>query len=255
MKEEKKVLIDARRINKTFKKGQLAVTVIEGMDLQIYEGDFTVIMGRSGSGKSTLLYCISAMDSLSAGEVFLEGRRISNLSERDIAFVRTNKLAFIFQSFNLFSDMTFFDNIAYVGYQSGRGKQAVNEKAEQLLGMLGISGERDKYPGETSGGQQQRAAIARALINDPQIIFGDEPTGALSLSAGENVLNILSELNAGNLTIILVTHDVNVATRATRLLYLTDGRLDGELLMERYEAASAAERKMKVINFLNERGW
>lgn len=253
--KERNVLIEAKSISKEFKKSKTSLQIIKNLDLKIYEGDFTVIMGRSGAGKSTLLYCISAMDDITGGEVLLNNKNISNISEKEMSKVRTNYMSFIFQSFNLFNDLTLFDNVAYIGYRANNKKKEVNEKVDDILKKLDIYDAKDKYPNEVSGGMKQRAAIARALINDSKIIFGDEPTGALNSSAGESVLNILTELNNKNKTMVIVTHDVKVAARGTRLVYLKDGKIDGELTLGKTDKNDFREREKEVIKFLNERGW
>lgn len=253
--KERNVLIEAKSISKVFKKSKTSVQIIKDLDLKIYEGDFTIIMGRSGAGKSTLLYCISAMDDITSGEVLLNNKDISNISEKEMSKVRTHDMSFIFQSFNLFNDLTLFDNIAYIGYRANKNKKEVNEKVNEILQKLDIFEEKDKYPNEVSGGQKQRTAIARALINDSKIIFGDEPTGALNSSAGESVLNILTDLNNKNKTLVIVTHDVKVAARGTRLVYLKDGNIDAELTFGKFDKVDFKEREKEVIKFLNERGW
>lgn len=250
-----KIIIEAKSINKIFKKNQSSIQIIDDLNFKIYEGEYTVIMGRSGAGKSTLLYCISGMDNISSGEVLLNDKNISKMSEKELSNVRTNDIAFIFQSFNLFNDLTLFENVAYIGYKGNKDKSIVNEKVNSIFEQLDILESKNKYPNEVSGGQKQRAAIARALINNPKIIFGDEPTGALNSSAGESVLDILSELNENNQTIILVTHDLKVAARSTRLVYLKDGKIDGELYLGKFNKDKLDNREKKVFEFLNEKGW
>ena len=250
----KKKIIETKDLCKSFVTGKTANHVLKNLNLSLYEGDFTVIMGSSGSGKSTLLYNISTMDEPTSGEVKLLGYDITHLRERDAVELRKRDISFIFQSMNLLTDMTVFENVAYCGYTLG-DKQAVNEKTEQLLRRLGLWEMRDKYPSEMSGGMQQRTAIARALIGDAKIIFCDEPTGALNSTMGKEVLDLLSELNQEGCSIVMVTHDLKAAERATRLLYLTDGRIEGDLKLNPYHMDDRKERKNTILQFLQEHNW
>ena len=243
------------KLCKSFVTGKTAVNVIKNLELEIYEGDFTVIMGSSGSGKSTLLYNISGMDTPTSGSVNLLGTDISIMKEKDMASIRKNDISFIFQSINLLPDITLFENIAYCGYGVNKNKKEINEKTSKLLKCFSLEEDGDKYPSEVSGGMQQRVAIARAIITDPKILFGDEPTGALNSTIGEEVLDILLDLNNKGQTIVMVTHDVKVASRASRLIYLKDGRIDGELNLEKFPKKDYKKREVLIFEFLNERGW
>ncbi|MGW6666645.1 ABC transporter ATP-binding protein, partial [Peribacillus sp. NPDC055009] len=209
----KRTIIKTSHLCKSFSMGKEKLDVINDMNLEIYEGDFTIIMGSSGAGKSTLLYAISTMDQYSQGKVELLGKDITSFKENQIANIRKNDIAFIFQGINLLPDMTLFENVAFNGYSPSKSKKSVNEKALSLLKKLGLEKEVGKYPSEVSGGQKQRTAIARALINKPKIIFADEPTGALNSSVGTVVLDILTQLNNEGQSIVMVTHDLKAATR------------------------------------------
>lgn len=250
-----KSIIKARGLCKSFILGKTGNNVLKNINLDIYEGDFTVIMGSSGSGKSTLLYSISTMDNPTAGKVELLGKDITNLGEKEATSIRNKDIAFIFQSINLLYDLTIKENITYVGYLNNKDKKGVNKKAEELLDRLDLKDVKNNYPSEVSGGQNQRCAIARALINNPKVIFGDEPTGALNSSTGAKVLDIITELNKEGQSIIMVTHDIKAAARASRLIYLKDGRIDGDLKLGKYNYVEAEEREEKVIKFIKSRGW
>jgi putative ABC transport system ATP-binding protein len=211
-------------------------------------------MGSSGSGKSTLLYYLSTMDQPTSGEVVLLGEDVTKMNQSKIAKIRRKKISFIFQSMNLLTDLNVFENVAYCGYGSA-DKKSVNDKAHKLLQKLGMAGAEERYPSEISGGMQQRVAIARALISDAEIIFGDEPTGALNSTMGNEVLDLLTELNQEGQSIIMVTHDLKAAARATRLLYLADGRIVGDLNLGQYTEESRKERENTIYTFLKENNW
>ena len=251
----KHLVLKADRLCKSFITGKTSLNVIKNLDLEIYEGDFTVIMGSSGSGKSTLLYNISGMDKPTSGTISLLGRDITVMKEDAMSSVRKKDISFVFQSINLLPDITIFENIAYCGYEINKNKKEVNEKTLELLRKFGLEESKDKYPSEVSGGMQQRTAIARAVITEPKILFGDEPTGALNSTTGQEVLDILTDLNNKGQTIVIVTHDVKAATRASRLIYLKDGRIDGELPLERFSKTDYKRREKLILEFLEEKGW
>ena len=251
----KSSVIKASNLCKSFITGKTALNVIKNLSLNIYEGDFTVIMGSSGSGKSTLLYTLSGMDSLSSGTVQLLDQDITSMKEEELSVIRKKDISFIFQSINLLPDITAFENIAYCGYGINKNKKEVNEKTLMLLENLGLKEVKGKYPSEISGGMQQKVAVARAIITSPKILFGDEPTGALNSTAGEEVLNILSDLNNKGQTIVMVTHDLKAAARASRLIYLRDGRIDGELSLDKFSKSDYENREILIFEFLKERGW
>ncbi|QYE99463.1 ABC transporter ATP-binding protein [Paraclostridium sordellii] len=250
-----KSIIKARGLCKSFILGKTANNVLKNINLDIYEGDFTVIMGSSGSGKSTLLYSISTMDNPSAGSLELLGKDITNLNEKEATEIRNKYISFVFQSINLLYDLTIKENITYTGYLNNKDKKSVNKKAEELINRLELKEIENKYPSEISGGQQQRVAIARALINTPKVIFGDEPTGALNSSTGKKVLNILTELNNEGQSIVMVTHDLKAASRASRLIYLKDGRIDGDLDLGKFNEKDLEGREEKIFEFIKSRGW
>lgn len=250
----KSKIIETKSLCKSFITGKTANHVLKNLNLTIYEGDFTIIMGSSGSGKSTLLYNLSTMDQPTSGEINLLGHEIAHLTEKEAVKIRKEEISFIFQSMNLLTDMTVFENVAYCGYGTDT-KEAVNQKAEQLLERLGLMESKDKYPSELSGGMQQRVAIARALIGNAKIIFCDEPTGALNSTMGKEVLNLLSELNEQGQSIIMVTHDLKAAQRASRLLYLADGKIEGDLQLGKYQKEEKEQREQTLLKFLKEHNW
>jgi len=250
----KNKIIETKQLCKTYILGKTGMNVLKNIDLEIYEGDFTVIMGSSGGGKSTLLYAISSMDKPTSGTVTILGNDMSNMTEKQLSMFRKTEVSFIFQSMNLLHDLTAFENIAYIGYGTDT-KENVNKKALELLDKFGLTEEKEKYPSELSGGQQQRVAICRALIGNAKVIFGDEPTGSLNSSSGKQVLDSLTALNNNGQSIVMVTHDLKAATRATRLLYMADGRIYAELNLEKYSSEKESERKAVVLDFLKEQGW
>lgn len=248
-------VIKANNLCKSFVTGKTALNVIKNLSLDIYEGDFTVIMGSSGSGKSTLLYTLSGMDSPSSGTVHLLGQDITKMKEEELSSIRKKDISFVFQSINLLPDITIFENVAYCGYGVNKDKKEVNAESLKLLLNLGLKESKDKYPSEVSGGMQQKAAVARAIITSPKILFGDEPTGALNSAMGEEVLDILSDLNNNGQSIVIVTHDLKAASRASRLIYLKDGRIDGELSLDKFSKVDYENREVLIFEFLKERGW
>jgi len=250
----KNKIIETKQLCKTYILGKTGMNVLKNIDLEIYEGDFTVIMGSSGGGKSTLLYAISSMDKPTSGTVNVLGNDMASMTEKQLSKFRKTEVSFIFQSMNLLHDLTAFENIAYIGYGTDT-KENINKKALTLLDQFGLTEEKDKYPSEMSGGQQQRVAICRALIGSAKVIFGDEPTGSLNSSSGKQVLDILTTLNDNGQSIVMVTHDLKAATRATRLLYMADGRIYAELNLGKYSTEKESERKSVVLDFLKEQGW
>ena len=247
-------MISVKNLKKTYLLGGEEVHALDDVSLLIKEHEFVAIIGQSGSGKSTLLYSLSTMDKPTSGEVFVLEKNVTTMNEKQIASMRKKEVSFVFQSMNLLPDLTIFENIAYCGYGTD-SKNAIHTKTMQLLKELGLQGEEDKYPSELSGGQQQRVAIARALIGGATIIFGDEPTGALNSSMGKQVLDIFTELNHKGQSIVMVTHDIKAATRATRLLYLTDGKIDGDLNLGKYTHESYKEREEMIFSFLKDHNW
>ncbi|WP_040951513.1 ABC transporter ATP-binding protein [Gorillibacterium massiliense] len=244
---DKKVIMHALNLCKTYTTGTEQYHAIRNIDLDIYEGDFTVIMGSSGSGKSTLLYLLSGLDQATAGEVYFQDQRIDGFKERELAHFRTRNIGYIYQSINLVPDLSLLDNIALPGYIAGKNKASVKQKALALMTKMEIDGQAGRLPSQTSGGQQQRAAIARALINSPDILFADEPTGSLNYEHGESVLNILTSLNRQGQSIVMVTHDIKAACRADRLILIRDGKVSRMMDFDKFEEGSSIEDREKMI--------
>lgn len=249
------ILIKTEDLCKSFIIGKNGNHVLKNLNIEIYEGDFTVIMGSSGSGKSTLLYALSTMDNPTSGKVELLGNDISKISEEKAAEIRNKDISFIFQGINLLPDLTIYENVTYAAIYNKKNKKEVIERANKLLKDLDLYEHKEKYPSEVSGGMQQRTAIARSVINNPKIIFGDEPTGALNSSTGKVVLDILSDMNNEGQSIVMVTHDMKTALRANRILYIKDGRIDGELNLGKYTEENINERKERLQEFLEEKSW
>lgn len=252
-----RVVLETRKLCKSFSNGGALQHVLKNMDLKIFEGDFTVIMGRSGSGKSTLLYALSGMDVPTIGEVFLMGEGLVGLNNDQLALIRRKYCGFVFQSIYLLDNMNVLDNVLTGGLLVCKNRLDVVKRAEELLLSMGLFREDwMKFPNQLSGGEKQRAAIARALINGPGLLFADEPTGALNSSASNQVLDVLSALNGDGQSIVAVTHDLKTALRGNRILYVRDGIVCGELCLEGFvEGALGDVRKAKLQQFLGEMGW
>lgn len=251
----KKVILEAKKLNKSFANNGVQNHVINNLDLQIYEGDFTVIMGASGSGKSTLLYSISGMDRPSSGEVLYKDTDIAKLSERKMAELRVNEFGFVFQQVHLVSNLTVLENILVPAYMNKQKSSDVKKEAEALLEQLNIADTANRLPSQVSGGEAQRGAIARAVINQPGILFADEPTGALNRKNTKDVLNLFSKLNADGQTILMVTHDVKAAVYATRVIYIEDGQVCGELELPPYDEESKKSRETQLNAWLSSLQW
>lgn len=252
----KKVLLRTENLCKSYANGGVQTHVLDRVNVEIYEGDFTVIMGSSGAGKSTLLYCMSGMDLVTAGRVFYKEQEISGLKEKKMAFYRAKEFGFVFQQSRLVSNLTLLENVAITGYLDKKLTSAqTREKAEELLGAMNLKKAMNRYPSQVSGGEAQRAAIARAMLKEPGILFADEPTGALNRRNTTDVLDLLSELNRKGQSILMVTHDVRAAVRATRLLYLEDGRVIGELELAPYREEDAKNREAQISAWLTSMEW
>ena len=223
METSKKAVITLEGITKTYVNGKLTVPVLHGIDLSIYEGEFTSIMGPSGSGKSTFMNILGCLDRPTSGSYRLDGEEVAHLGDDELAYVRNKRIGFVFQSFNLLPKLTALDNVALPMVYAGVSKAERTARASQLLTELGLGTRLDHMPAELSGGQRQRVAIARALANDPAIIMADEPTGNLDSKASLDVMHIFTELYQEGRTIILVTHEPDIAEYAGRNVVLKDG--------------------------------
>lgn len=216
-------VIDIQGITRTYVNGKLSVPVLHGIDLQIQKGDFVSIMGPSGSGKSTFMNILGCLDRPTTGSYKLNGNEVATLTDDELAYMRNKEIGFVFQSFNLLTKLTALENVALPMIYAGVDKKTRNGRAADLLTSVGLGERMDHLPAELSGGQRQRVAIARALANDPAIIMADEPTGNLDSKSTIDVMNIFRGLYDQGRTIILVTHEPEIATYASRNVVLRDG--------------------------------
>lgn len=252
----KHTILSARGLCKSFAHNGGQIHILSEVDLDLYEGDFTVIMGASGSGKSTLLYALSGMDRATAGQVMYEGADIVSMKEKQLAKLRHTDFGFIFQQMHLVSNLTLFENVVVPGYlNKERPAAEVRERADGLLEQMGISHIRTHLPSQVSGGEQQRCAIARAVVHFPKLLFADEPTGALNRKHTTEVLDLLTGLNREGQSVLMVTHDMRAALRATRILYLEDGDIMGELPLPPYRADEEKSRETQINAWLSSMEW
>ena len=229
-------MIKVKNISKLYKDA----VVLNNVSLEINRVDFTAVMGPSGSGKSTLLYSISSMDNPDEGEVIFEGIDVYKLSESELSKFRLNKMGFVFQNSQMLKNLSIFDNIILPGMVAKRESiEVVRARATELMSKMGIEDIKDRDIREVSGGQLQRAAICRAMINSPEILFMDEPTGALNSEAASQVMEILKKLNQEGISIMLVTHDAKMASMAKKVIYIKDGKLAGEIKLSNEKEALA----------------
>lgn len=251
----KNTIIKTKDLCKTYISACEGFHAIKNINLEIYQEDFTVIMGSSGSGKSTLLYLLSGLDDTTNGEVWFEDTPIHSFNESKMAHFRRRSTGFVFQAINLVPNLSLYENIVVPGYLAEKDKKKVDRKAFELLKMMKIEDLINRLPSQVSGGQKQRTAVARALINSPKVLFADEPTGALNSSQGQNVLDILTDLNNKGQTIVMVTHDIKAASRGDRILFIKDGRIDGDLNLDKYYKTNTEKREKAIFSYLTEKGW
>lgn len=219
--------LEFRNVSKIYDLGGTSVIALQPTSLVIHAGEYVSIQGPSGSGKSTLMYLMGLLDMPTEGRVFLDGQDVSDLSEKELAKIRNQKIGFVFQQFNLLPKVAAWEQVALPLVYAGVGGREQKERAMEALQSVGLGDRADHRPSQLSGGQQQRVAIARALVNKPSIIFADEPTGNLDTASGETVLEIFDRLHREGKTIVVVTHEENVAKRAKRHLKIVDGRIIG----------------------------
>ncbi len=252
----KQTILSAKDLCKSFAHNGGQLHILSHINLTLYEGDFTVIMGASGSGKSTLLYALSGMDRATAGEIIYQDSNLAAISEKKLAELRHTDFGFIFQQIHLVSNLSLFENIVVPGYLNKQSSASeINARANSLLEQVGISHVKTHLPSQVSGGEQQRCAIARAIIHQPKLLFADEPTGALNRRNTTEVLNLLTDLNTRGQSILMVTHDMRAALRAGRILYLADGTIIGELSLPPYSAEEEKSREAQVNAWLNSMEW
>lgn len=230
--------------------------ILKNIDFQIKKGEFVAVMGQSGCGKSTLLYSISGMDKPTSGEVVFEGQKLSGFSEKEMEKLRLSRMGFIFQKANFLKNLSIEDNIVFPAFQAGkRSRVEIEKEAEKRMEQMGILHIAKHDIRKVSGGQLQRAAICRAMINHPAVLFGDEPTGALNSSATREVMDIINQINRQGTTVLLVTHDAKVAARAERIIYLEDGSVKEALELGRFWETEVADREEKLKEWLEKMGF
>lgn len=250
-------IIEAKDLCKTYVINKRQNNVLKNVNLTIEEGEMVAIMGPSGSGKSTLLYTVSGMDKATCGKIVFDGINITNLKQDKLADIRLNEMGFIFQQMYMMKNLTVLDNIALPSIRSKKEKISRKEKikkAEDLMRKLDIIKIADNDINEVSGGQLQRACICRSMINNPKIIFADEPTGSLNRTSSLEVMEELVKLNQEGTTIMMVTHDPKIAAKCSRVLYIIDGNIQGELDLKVSDAEND-ERERKLNNWLMKLGW
>lgn len=249
-----KTIVDVQNLCKYFNE----IQVLQDIHFKVEEGEFVAIMGQSGSGKSTLLYNISGMDKPTSGHVELCGEEISKLEDDQLSEVRLSHMGFIFQHSYLLKNLSIRDNIVLPGFKAGKlTREQVNQTADVLMKKTGIISVADHDINKVSGGQLQRAAICRALINQPDILFGDEPTGSLNSRATKEVMDIINDIHTEGTTVILVTHDAKVAARAERVIFLMDGKIHDQLSLGKYEGDDKEQslREKKLFEWLEGYGF
>ena len=250
----KKIII-GENIVKSFGQGDEKRNVLDGVSFEINEGEFVTIMGPSGSGKSTLMYALSGMDNIEGGKVTFGGRDLATLKENELADIRRTKMGFVFQQPTLLKNLNILDNIILTSMRDNRQNVAmITEKARSLMKKVGIAelGKRDIT--QVSGGQLQRVGICRALMSNPEIIFGDEPTGSLNSKSAQEIMNIFSEINAEGTAVALVTHDAKVAARTERIMFMRDGKIVSEMGLPKFSDTDIEERVKKVVAKMVELG-
>ena len=249
------ILLKTENLSKTFSNGGSQQHVLKNIDLELYQGDFTVIMGASGAGKSTLLYALSGMDTPSLGKITFGDKVITDLSQDGLAVFCRDHCGFVFQQIYLIDGMSVMDNVLSAGLLVNKDKKALVAKAKELFAAVDISEDtQKKFPTQISGGEAQRVGIVRALINNPDILFADEPTGALNSQTGLDVLDMLTKFNEQGQSVVMVTHDIRSARRGNRILYLKDGVILGECDLGKYTHGDTA-RHEKLSAFLKDMGW
>ena len=225
------MLLQGQSIFKSFGKGDALTHVLKGVDMNLEAGEFVAIMGKSGCGKSTLLNLLSTLDQTDKGQIFFEGKDISQLSDDEAAKLRLESFGFVFQMPRMVKNLTILDNILLPSLTYKKDKEAAKQQALALMNEIGISDLADKRISQVSGGQLQRAGICRALINNPNLIFADEPTGALDSKSGQEVMKLFSQYHQAGKTILMVTHDMALAAKAQRVLLMKDGLIKENLVM------------------------
>ena len=248
-------IIKTEKLSKTFSQGGNQNHILKNLDIEIYQGDFTVIMGPSGAGKSTLMYALSGMDKPTLGKINFAGTQIDALNNDKLAIFRRKHCGFVFQQMFLLDNLSVLDNIMAAGLLSSTDKKKITLYAQELLLQVGLNEELwGKFPTQLSGGEAQRASIVRALINKPEIVFADEPTGALNSASGQAALDVLTSVNESGQSVVMVTHDLKSARRGNRVMYIKDGVIHGDLDLGKYVSGDK-DRHSKLTAFLQDMGW
>lgn len=253
-----KTVLTVKNLNKIFSVNKSKTHVLKNVRLQIESGEFLSVMGPSGSGKSTLLYNISGMDRMTKGSVVFNGQKLETMSEKKLSYLRLRKMGFIFQQIHLLKNLTIKDNIMISAYMiKDRSREEINQKVMELMEKTEITELADNEITQASGGQLQRAAICRALINNPEIIFGDEPTGSLNSKSTNDIMDILADINKSGTSIMLATHSVKVASKTERVLFMMDGEITGEYCLGKYvkENNDDAKREEELLQWVVKMGF
>lgn len=242
------ILLSGKNITKSFDSGSKKLVVLNDVSVDINEGEFIAIMGASGSGKSTLLYSLSAMDSIDLGEIIFNGKNLSKMEDKILSDIRRNEMGFVFQQPTLLKNLNIIDNIIFPQLRD-RGKEIkeLTKKAERIMEQLGIIDLKERSISQVSGGQLQRADISRALMNEPKLLFADEPTGALNSKTYAEIMDIFQYINEKGTAILLVTHDVKVAGKAQRVLFMKDGKIQGDLRFAQAEKNDSNNKIERVM--------
>lgn len=251
-------ILEVKDLCKTYVVDKRQNNVIRNVSFNVEEGDMVAIMGPSGSGKSTLLYSVSGMDVPTSGTILFDGKDITELKSNELAEVRLNKMGFIFQQMYMMKNLTILDNIVLPAIENKKSSESKSDKvkrAEELMRKLSIIDIADNDINEVSGGQLQRACICRGMINNPKLLFADEPTGALNRTSSVEVMDELEKLNADGTTIMLVTHDPKVAAKCKRVLYIVDGSIEGEFEMPKDKMLTPMDKERKLNTWLMDLGW
>lgn len=222
-------IIELKKIVRNFPLGNQVVKVLKGIDLQVKRNEYTALMGPSGSGKSTLMNILGCLDTPTSGEYWLNGKNVSHLVDNELAEIRNHEIGFVFQTFNLLPRSTALENVALPLVYAGMSAKDRKERAEEVLAQVGLSDRMDHRPNQLSGGQRQRVAVARALVNRPSIILADEPTGNLDTKTSVEIMALFSEIHANGNTVILVTHEEDIAAHAKRVIRLRDGMVESDV--------------------------
>lgn len=252
---DRKTVISAKHLKKSFGKGENIQVIYSDLNIDIYKGDFTVIMGSSGAGKSTLMYSLSGMDKPDGGEIHFDGTDITKLTNDKLAVFRRKECGFVFQQIYLIDKMSLMDNVITAGVLTSKDRASIKNRAEKLFSLVNIPKKTwEKTSAQISGGEAQRAGIVRAVINNPNVLFADEPTGALNSANSAAVLDVFTSLHSRGQSVVMVTHDKKSALRGNRIIYIKDGKIFGECDLGDYEQDSR-KRTEKLDLFIKEMGW